>query len=141
MKDWTSLHNYGACVMLHLQQEGWVSGWQMPATCLPSPEGDWHMGERCVCPGTFLWWPRGACVGILPHPGSRGGSFSPQNRHVLLKPMLKQGEGCQGEAKCLCRDTSGVAQPCVDPSVMLWMLVAWDSPFQTGTPCLWQHCL
>lgn len=80
-------------------------------------------------------------VGILAHPGSRGGSFSPQNGHVLLSPMLRQGEGWQGEAKCLCRDTSGVTQPCVEQSVMLWMLVAWDSPFQTGTPCFWQHCL
>lgn len=44
-------------------------------------------------------------VGILPHPGSRGGSFNPPNGHILLRPMLRQDEGCQGEANSVYVET------------------------------------
>lgn len=100
VKDWMSSHSCGACVKLHVQEEGWISGWQMPVTCTPSPEGYWHMGEDVclhwdvseVASRSVLW----ASYPILAR--GEGGSFSPQKECVLLRPMLGQGEGCQGEA-------------------------------------------
>lgn len=106
-----SSHSCGACVKLHVQEEGWVSGWQMPVTCTPSPEGYWHMGEDVclhwdvseVASRSVLW----ASYPILAR--GEGGSFSPQRECVLLRPMLGQGEGCQGEANSVYVETQMVS--------------------------------
>lgn len=92
VKDWMSAHSYRTALELPVQQEGWVSGWQMPVTCLLSPEGYWHM-EMCLCTGTFLWWPRGVWCGHLTPSWLEGRDLYPPNGQVLLRPMLVQGEG------------------------------------------------
>lgn len=59
-------------------------------------------------------------------------------RVVVLRPVLRQAQGCQGEANSVYAETQMVS---LSPGCDAVSAVARDSPFQRGTPCLWQHCL
>lgn len=78
--------------------------------------------EKCMFAlGHFCGGREERDVDILLHPGSRGGSFSPQNGSPETRAEADWGVSGRSQ-QCFCRDTNGATQPWVDQSVLLWVL-------------------